>query len=182
MSKKDDERKACFIHIPKNAGMSIETVISGHGHESIVDYFGVSGENLGGWNISAIVRNPYDRAVSIWAHGVQLRDCPFEWPEKFRDFVYALPRRLWWTHARPQYTFLLTKKGISANHILRYEELDEAYQTICGFHGIENPPELPHVNQSERNRNLICYYDSDLIRRINDIYWDDFRYFGYQRL
>lgn len=181
MSKKDDTLKACFIHIPKNAGMSIESVIGGYGHESVCDYFGVSGENMEGWNISAVVRNPYDRAVSIWAHGLQLRDCVFEWPTSFRDFVYDLPRKLWWVHARPQYSFLLTKRGITAIHILRFEELPYAYQTVCKLHGIENPPELPHVNQSDRET-WANYYDSDLSRRITDIYYEDFDCFGYKRL
>lgn len=181
MSKKDDHRKSCFIHIPKNAGMSIETVISGCGHESVCDLFGVSGENVEGWNISAIVRNPYDRAVSIWAHGCQQRDCTFEWPAAFRDFVYELPRRIWWVHARPQFSFLLTKRGITVTHLLRFEELPIGYETVCQMHGIDNPPGLPHVNRSGRGH-WTTYYDSDLRRRVTDIYYEDFDYFGYKRL
>lgn len=184
MSKKDDNLKSCFIHIPKNAGMSIEAVIAGFGHETVSGYFGNDGTNLEGWNVSAIVRNPYDRAVSVWAHGRQVSDAPFEWPERFSDFVHLLPTRLWQVHARPQYSFLITKNGLGGNSKLfigRLEKMDEAYVRICELFGIENPTELPHVNRSE-HRHWSDYYTYDLIQAINRLYWEDFAHFGYPTL
>lgn len=184
MSQKDDSLKSCFIHIPKNAGMSIESVIYGCGHETVADLFGNEGKDSDGWNISAIVRNPYDRAVSVWAHGLQVSDAPFNWPARFSDYVGLLPTRLWQTHARPQYSFLITKAGLGGKGNLfvgRFERLPEAYGRICGLHGVENPPDLPHVNRSLR-RHWKDYYTYDLIQAINRLYWEDFAYFDYPTL
>lgn len=184
MSCKDNNLKSCFIHIPKNAGMSIETVISGCGHDSVSDLFGNDGKDSEGWNISAIVRNPYDRAVSVWAHGLQVSDAPFQWPVKFSDYVSLLSTRIWQVHARPQYSFLITKAGLGGKGKLflgRFENMPEAYNMICTLHGIENPPELPHVNPSE-HRHWRDYYTYDLIQAINWLYWEDFAYFNYHTL
>lgn len=184
MSKRDNNLKACFIHIPKNAGMSIESVIGSAGHETVYEYFGKDGNTLEGWNVSAVVRNPYDRAVSVWAHGRQVADSPFHWPERFSDFVQILPTRLWQIHARPQYSFLITKAGLGGNgrlFLARFERLDQGYQRICEFHGIENPPPLPHVNSSE-HRHWSDYYTYDSIQAINRLYWEDFACFDYPTL
>lgn len=184
MSKRDPDLKSVFIHIPKNAGMSIEAVLGAAGHASLCDMFSKDGLDLEGWNVSAIVRNPYDRMVSVWAHGRQVGDAPFEWPERFSDFVHQLPTKLWQTHARPQYSFLITKNGLGGKGNLfvgRFEKLDEAYRRICALHGIEEPPPLIHKNRSN-HLPWREYYTPELIQVINRLYWEDFSYFDYPML
>lgn len=172
-----------FIHIPKNAGTSIQraTRLPSMGHKKIRD---IKGKHF------ACCRNPYDRAVSIYwflkhSHGrfpvsLAARSLSIDayWNEIFTDGVPM--------HGgifQQQMEFLKEKDGDGVSErveLLRYETLAEDWPAFAAEHGMD---ELSHKNKSilRPNRHWSEELNKESVAKIAELYSEDFDVLGYDR-
>jgi hypothetical protein len=180
---------ACFIHIPKTGGVSIQTALELQQFRSRVSIRGrrrysgliTFGHQLVGRLIHAryvprdmflfsFCRNPYDRAVSLWAHYRR----EYEPDMTFVGFCHRL-RRLSWRIRSPQVTWL---RGIKLDFLGRFETLEADFARLCDVLGVQRRA-LPHLNAGSRSPWCGGYYDDELQAIIRRQYAPDFERFGY---
>ena len=192
--------KVVFVHVPKTAGSSIEDalemrdseareeILSGYiNNERYKKYSTPWSQHLKASEISeikpgvmkeyfsfAVVRNPYERAVSSWLwkqkkgiarSGIQLRD--------FLVLKYSNDN-----HHLSQVDFITKNEEIIVDKIIRFEELEEGWKEICNILGIEK--KLPHLNKSSGVDHYSKYYDFETRRLLERIYWRDLDFFNYK--
>lgn len=166
MSYCDNERKIMFVHIPKTGGTSIESIIGGGGHSSINDVFHNRKSEVNQWMFVAMVRNPYERLVSAWAHCRQFKDQPFSPNETFDQYIENLPERLWQVHLRPQYSFLMFQGTVRGSFVGDYENFQEDAQRILNYFG-HPTVEISHKRKLEYGdwRDYYKQKHVDIVRR-----------------
>ena len=167
-------KKCIFVHIPKVAGQSIETVLraaasaSGSveedfglrkrrrgeaGPERLAHLTGIEYRDLGYVSREefqtffkfAFVRNPWDRAYSIYRH-FGLED--YVGYEYFLRHILCkgLRRKQYW-FVRPQCDFVLDANGeVCVDFLGRFETLDKDFAHAADVLGL-NESRLPHVNR-----------------------------------
>jgi hypothetical protein len=91
----------------------------------------------------AVVRNPWDRIVSLWAFWNKLKkdDVPFD------TFVrnlstYKFQDNSWFTFDQPQKAWI--PNGVT--YLLKFETLDQDFVQIQNIYGCTDP--LPKINES----------------------------------
>ena len=209
--------RTIFVHIPKTAGTSVEAVLGMHGDKldiGIRPYFNqqVDHERLYGRNLQhltaaelkrllhqdgvfdryfkfSIVRNPWDRLVSVlawsdqkWAKGQQLSTDEFETAlRKLHDLFVAsqeTSRPMWVPpHLRPQSSFVMDEsRGSLVDFIARYERLSLDWDVICERIGIRTA--LP-LRMRSYHRGYQDYYTADSRAWVAEIYAKDIDAFGY---
>ncbi len=185
-------RNFIFIHIPKTAGTSIESIIGGSGHKSLSQIM-KDGSDAFGHQVGdppppavAFVRNPYDRMVSGYHFIRQVDYC--ELPASFEKFVWWLrdqnPEQ--WSlrdyfekkleHFAPQHMFIDFDGFAGHTQVYRFERLKEDWKLFCERFMIVG--ELPHTQRS-RHRSWRTYYDSATKAIVHELYKTDFELFGY---
>lgn len=198
---------AVFIWIPKTAGTSVWRALgfpklkSRHavrhrftnrgpvtfGH---MDYARLVSEGLvkPGFDQSAfkfaIVRNPYDRAVSLFTYlskpEVGLIPADLSFLEFCRRLAsegcppIGLYNREQWSQCNPQARWT---EHITLDYIGRIESIEASFEVIASRLGI-NPDRLPHENRSKRS-SYQDYYCRESAETIRDFYKDDFDAFEY---
>jgi len=183
------DRVAIFIHIPKTGGMSISEALKvtkyrnrrrikkGATYSGIVTF----GHELLPWLqrrglvpadafFFAFCRNPYDRAVGLWAFNNRRNGLNLT----FREFCLNLGN--WgWRIRYPQARWL---DGLELDFLGRFETLQADFERLCGLLGVERTKALPHLNQTEHAPYPTCYDDvTQAIVRAH--YARDFERFGY---
>jgi predicted lipase len=128
----------------------------------------------------SIVRNPYDRLVSFfaWLDG--------KWKyeellsiETFRNYLAKSTKAIFKGKnllPKPQYEFLVYKKNILADVILRFEQLAEELELLSEH--LNKQITLEHRMQSI-HKNYSEYFDKESIEIVKRIYRKDFEYFNY---
>ena len=162
-----------FRRLPRNASTSIESVSHQFGAFGILKSRVPLSEyrHLEDWRkIFAVIRNPYDRVVSMY-HWFE------SWSLSFDGFVESLVERkgfndeqLW--HTEPQYPYV-TVDGKVAVTLLRFDNLKEEFEKFCETLGMSI--ELPHLNKSEDKCYYKGYYNTRTLNLVKEIYEDDFR-------
>jgi len=129
----------------------------------------------------AIVRNPYDHAVSSYVftqtntHGRRHKDAQ-SW--SFSDFLSYLERKDR-IMPRNQTAWLVNRcGGLQVDRILFSEDLDRGFAELCEFLNIKYAGKLPRINAMKR-KDYREYYSGDLKRRVEALYERDFDFFGY---
>lgn len=178
--------KFIFVHIPRTGGSSIETAFR----------FGMDRLN-GSYTFSAfpekhippatykakyfaswrnyfkftIVRNPWDRAVSLYEWVKMCVNHPRHTKLSFHNWMRSI--RFDSNATRPQAYWL----DSDINFIGRFENLESDFQHIC--EQIDVDVTLPHINRIEHNhyRN---YYTIETRDWIAELYKDDIRLFEYE--
>jgi|SaaInlStandDraft_3_1057020.scaffolds.fasta_scaffold18525_1 chondroitin 4-sulfotransferase 11 len=194
----NDKYKLIFIHIPKNAGISIEQALFGQkiGHKSIKEFEAYDAKKLEEYFKFSVVRNPYDRLVSafhflkkggrndidkVWAKNNLANINNFnEFIDKLKDksFVKAILNQ---QHFRPQYEYLINAQGkLKIDYILEFENLQKDFESMLEKINIESRG-LKHKNKSNRN-NWEEYYDENSKELIHKLYQKDFELFYEKRL
>lgn len=130
-----------------------------------------------------VVRNPYDRCVSMWSDKLARRTGATARILKqhtnmrigmgFQEFIAALVshsrrKRMWNQHFQTQRDVL---SGLEIDVILAFEELQEDW--VRHIHHRFNIPYLNPENQSQRSP-WVDYYDQITLTRVNQIYSGDF--------
>lgn len=128
----------------------------------------------------AIVRNPYDRFVSVCAflnrENIDFSADPVPWMLSALDRPRFRERML----VRPQVGMLIDGAGnLAIDFIGRFEQLPAAVDNIAHHIGVRSL-ELPHRNRSPR-KDTAHYLTPALIESLNDLYADDFRLLRYTR-
>lgn len=128
--------------------------------------------------IYAVVRNPWDRLVSNWAHMKRENktELGFEefvnsrWWESahYDNWVQHRPCS-WWTHQGGQQM---------ADKVLRFEDFGHVAEVLAEAAGVELGV-VPHDNGSEHG-NYRGYYTDKLANTVAEIYAEDISNFGYQ--
>ena len=185
--------KTIFVHIPKNAGTSIETFFKKdtytfdermfNRHDTIKeirwklecnDKFKKSKE-YNKWKKFAIVRNPYDRMVS-WYFFYNIKNLTrhadntsfYSWvknPTKFNLFEET--KYL----LKPQYTWI-----DDTVTILKYENLNEELNNF-----FNKEIELPIINKTN-HKQYLEYYNQESLDVVYEKYKKDFKKFNYKKL
>lgn len=191
------QNRAFFIHIPKNAGTSIATLL---GLQRPADYhapaiaFRSADRRLYDQSFSfAVVRNPWDRLVSayhfvsrdsVFADDRRWREAHLAHAKDFRAFVRALNRPLFRGRVlanqlfTPQWHFLTDLSGrLIVNHIVRHEALDDGIRVATERLGLGRQI-TPHVNASEHSP-YRDEYDDEGRALVASIYRRDIELFGF---
>jgi hypothetical protein len=177
------QKRFLFVHIPKTAGNSIQSVLRDYSEDQVValrkeqdgiERFGLRNpkykikkhstlseyrDALGHEQFRDLykftcVRNPWDRMVSYYFTPTQ---SPETWsPKKFRGIISKAV-------SVPDYLRLdIGEEEPFANvdYIMRFESLVDDFRAVCMAIGI-SPPTLPQYNRSSREH-YSKYYDDEL--------------------
>jgi hypothetical protein len=199
------EHRCIFVHIPKCGGSSIEAVLwpgprtaedlwmgfvsqynnkyqtGGLQHLCAHQIRQEVGEDaFSSYFKFAVVRNPWDKAVSQY---VYMRERPdlrslvgMEPNDEFKTYLQLIRKRLH-VQWQPQHEFILDASGnLLVDSVARYEHLERDASKIFAVLGV--PAHLPRVNVSERLPTE-RYYDREAADMIADMYAYDVRLLGY---
>lgn len=158
------EYKFIFLHIPKCAGMSVGIELSKACNMNPNDYKGTQiHQCLFDYNkykdyfVFTFVRNPYDRAHSVFKYQYFLKDYSFENSLAIMDELfgnYFERGKGEFIHLTSQVDFLKGKysdgidKFPSIDFIGRFENLQEDFDYVCDKIGIPKV-EMVHANKSD---------------------------------
>ena len=204
----DLNRNVVFVHIPKTAGTAIELALGikaeGTNHGNIL--WGPADVRRGGskqhytygeilaerpevvkWPAFAVVRNPWDRMVSGWAHHAK-------WKSEvgsFSNFVELAKREVFennnpnWLdgYVRIQSDFI---RGYEEKvHVLRFEDLQEEFNALTAIVDelADVEPQLPRtagrLESTGTGPDYRIHYDDKLKETVSLLYREDIQKFGY---
>lgn len=197
-----------FIHIPKTGGTSVEYALIG----DRCDFDRVDYEYLWGWCpdrriwlqhaspqqlvdldlvdrseladsfVFAIVRNPFDRAVSAFhylrrARGGFTSMLERSGPWHPRLAIPETPRYVG-DHMRPQTDYLTLDGDPVLDHVGRFENLAESWAEVRNR--VHDAPDLPHSNASRsRFEHYSQFYSDREVELVRKLYRTDLAAFDY---
>jgi hypothetical protein len=194
------QKRFLFVHIPKTAGNSIQSVLRDYSeddvvalraeqdgverfglrnpmykirkHSTLAEYRAALGEaKFGDLYKFTCVRNPWDRMVSYYFTPTQK---PAAWdPKKFRKVI---------SRALPVADYLRLEQGKkdpfgNVDYIMRFENLADNFRTVCAALDI-SPVPLPQYNRSSREH-YSKYYDHELRELVRARFDAEIERFGY---
>jgi hypothetical protein len=128
----------------------------------------------------AVVRNPWDRAVSSWKHCMDKKQFP---RCTFKEFIHApleqmTPQQRY--HSSPQWPHIVDCDGKIAhlNHVGRFENLLGTCDWIANALEFEPQEPIPHNNSSDRKQ-YASYYDEQCIQKVAQVFRQDIEMFDY---
>ena len=177
-----------FVHVPKSGGYSIKhvlnttpglrTIFFGHPTHAHPDltmirrYVGASH-----WHRLfkfAIVRNPWDRAVSCY-HWLRdnpgMMECQAARTLEFKEWILQQTTNSYFCMTWEQKAFT-NMNGLEINKVIRFEALEEGLKDILWL------PSIP-IHNSTKHGHYSEYYDSKAKDKIYELYRDDIKEFGY---
>lgn len=207
------ERRCIFIHIPKCAGSSIEDAIwgpdrSGRSPEdlwmgAIAPYRNkyqtgglqhllahqvrteVGDEVFGSYFRFAVVRNPWDRAVSQYLYLKRHRELQtFYGLGRWVSFSGYLRRLkevgpIFHCQSTEQWRFLLDDHdSMLVDELVRFEAIGEGYDKVASRLGVTAA--LPHARKSPNRKPYGAYYNAWSRETVGKLYAKDVELFGYE--
>jgi len=209
---------AIFIHVPKTGGRSLVTDL---GFTTILDNFvksKIKGKisfghvyigslikkdliSMDYFNNSfkfSIVRNPYDRCVSLFfyikyvsAHKKIIREDLKKYMSEFRLFCGGLnkirPIGLFNvvgnSQANTQTSWLTYNKKMFCNYVGRFENYCESVKKIASELKMKIPDQLSNICESKVHKefNYRDFYDPQTLKLVSSYYSVDFDNFGYDK-
>lgn len=170
-----------FIHVPKTGGTSFMSPFSPYWKLLARDDIKIRGHHRANrlarqypdeWKKYfkfAFVRNPWDRAVSLWlTHDSKHENNLEGFLDRIRDNFYSLVSVL------PQFVWV----SDDMDYVGQYENYARETAWIIGKLGLPLLP-LKHLRKTERNPDYRKYYDIKALTLANDIYRKDIERFGY---
>lgn len=188
---KANNTRYIFIHIPKTAGTSIlkyfKNTEKGQVHDKISH--NSYKHSVGKLKSFAMVRNPYDRLLSIFLHWKYNLKRIKETTE-FEEFVLNLNEPKLWCKSQfvkkwqnkyidPQVTWISNGKNVPiVDYIIKFENINEDFNNFLVSEGFKDIKELPHTNKT-KHTDYKDYYNDDMIKVVVDKYKKDLEYFNY---
>jgi len=214
--------KYLFIHIPKTAGISLSQGMlkyTGVGAKLVTDTQGVEhsvhthtdaltmkrilGEQYKRYHTFSVVRNPWDRLVSLYhfklqsaqdrLSGVRRPKAGVSRENDMEEIAYLsrLGFKSWLLNGKcdchlysdsltrlSQKSWLVDENGeLIVNQVLKFETLDEDLKTLRGRINIDY--EARDTNKSNRLE-WINYYDLESFHYVNEVFKDDIEAFDYR--
>ena len=197
--------KAIFIHIPKNAGQSIEKTLEMYGGKPEDTLWGrvqnryvlqhltaaqliqtqlIPEETWNTYFKFAVVRNPWSKAVS--EYNWYLRYGP---TIDFSHWVDTLERRLDINsaihmkeigHNVEQHRFVFDRAGdLMVDRLLRFEALERDFSMICADNKWNVKLLYEEATKTQSNVAFQDYYSEATALKIQQIYREDIERFGY---
>lgn len=177
-----EQSKFIYMKPAKTAGTSIlrasfEKEVSGIFHlKDQPDQFQewvnrITDEELEEYYIFSVVRNPWDRLVSLAAY--------FKVP--FKEFIQNIDD--YWEdkniriHSLPLSLYTHIGDSQFVDFICRFECLQPDINLVFDHIGI-NRQQLPYVNRS-KHKHYSCYYTEYEIKKVQEIYKNDIKNYGY---
>lgn len=186
------KHKFVFIHIPKTAGTSIESLFINNAH--IKDVPGkhnmvsdIGSEFLKKYFTFTFVRNPWDRMVSYYNFRLKRSFDMYNHGDSFKEWIRFLcsdevqniKAYQFNLAIKSQYEFLVSKSNeISVDFIGRFENFQEDFNTICDKIGMPQQ-KLPHKNATN-HKHYTEYYDDESREIVAEKYAKDIEYFNYE--
>lgn len=205
------QRDAVFIWIPKTAGSSVWTFLRQYHCPKLKSYYAAKHCFCQrGWVTFAhqsypqlleanvvnqefdqrafkfcFVRNPYDRAVSLYFYLKRIGDVHHKL--SFKGFVRVLQNRAipeiglynrqGLSQCNSQVRWLKNRKReLLVDFIGRFENIEKDFKKLCSELGTKG--QLPHVNRTEHTH-YKNYYDDETKRIVANIYAEDLEQFSY---
>ena len=174
-----DKYKAIFIHIPKNAGTSIEEYFGNESvriqpskHADIHEIKSRFKNSYNNYKKFTIIRNPYDKMVS-WYFYLKKNLGNYNVIE-FNDWIKD-PSKFW--HANDPISFLKPQYDWIDDtvEIIKFENLNKEINSF-----FNKKINLPVTNKSNHN-NYLEYYNKQSLDIIYDKYKKDFIKFNYKK-
>ena len=201
-----------FIHVPKTGGNSVSTALQtytdiqfmeanspkGLGvsenfwpidpiygsikHFSVDKWSELLGESISDYFLFGTVRNPIDRAISLYFFMKQtfihkqiswLEDNSEDARDRFSKSEFC---KFLHSGVPSQLSFLNSSAGLDI-HLMRYERLVDDFAAVCRKLGL-NDTSLPVINASRRPP-LKHLLDARTQKLLVEVFEDDFRSFGY---
>ena len=194
------QKRFLFIHIPKTAGNSIQSVLRDYSedelvalrseqdgverfglrnpkyklkkHSTLADYRAALDEtDFGNLYKFTCVRNPWDRMISLYFTPTQNAAA---WDRKrFRKII---------AKALPVSDYLRLNEHENdpfenVDYIMRFENLEDEFRTVCAELDI-SPTALPKYNRSNREH-YSKYYDDELRELVRTRFATEIEHFGY---
>jgi len=194
-------KKFIFVHIGKNGGRSIDSVLRRYAekfitHQHILDI--IKDGSIDDYFKFAFVRNPWDRCVSRYHyvknksvrgkayHNTTFRDFVFNKNDRFKlsaGFIRHSPRLVKvYEEKSPfeqQLDWISDENGkILADFIGRFENIQEDFDIVCDKIGIPRE-KLPHKNKS-KHKHYTEYYDEETKEVVARRYVKDIEFFKYK--
>jgi hypothetical protein len=121
----------------------------------------------------AVVRNPWDRVVSLWAFWNKLKKEDVLFDAFVRNLQsYKFSENSWFTFDQPQKAWI--PDGVT--YLLKFETLEQDFVQIQNFYECTDP--LPKVNVSQ-HEDYHTYYTDETRDIVAQVFKDDIEAFGY---
>jgi hypothetical protein len=184
----DHRRKLILVHIARTGGTSIEAALVGDDwwridpdtkHLSASQSRRHYGDDVwSAYTTFSVVRNPWDRIVSMWATGWWFSDVTeFEGvaPATLHDFVARVR-----PHPNEKYESLHYHEILDepVDHVLRFERLQEEFSALLEGVGADDLV-LPRAEPSERGHHRE-YYDERTMALVGETFARDISTYGYR--
>lgn len=196
--------RTIFVHIPKTGGQSIETMFlrdlgltwdqraplllrpnsdPARGPERLAHLYAdeyvafgyVTPQDFAQYFKFAVVRNPWDRAISQYKFAYQ-QNMSFA---DYVDNVIVGRRALSERHVAPQYRFVFDGNGVClVDRLLRFERLADEFPDLSQKIFRERRP-LSAVNVSRDRTDYRRFYDERTAAAVADAFRQDIDAFGY---
>lgn len=199
------QNKFVFIHIPKTGGTALSEILLEGGASSIEpneeykighrknqtlchmtykELYEDLNINLQDYYKFTIVRNPWDRAVSLWAYRFKKKGISFvrylHYVEnkdlKILDKIF-INYHIGQAMIRPQSDYVLINGEIKLDKIYRFENYEEEINSLREKLNIKK--EIVKINSST-HEHYSEYYNKKTIRQIERIYSQDIELFNYK--
>ena len=187
------DQKTIFVHIPKCAGTSIESLFYQNAidkdvpgkHLTFREY--QQKEGFKNFKYFTFVRNPWDRAVSYFFYRKKRKLDLFGYAS-FNDWIafyssddvheYKDSHNQFWRACLTQKDFISTENGDMVSTIGKTEFLHDAWNDIKYLHGIQVESKLPHINRTN-HMNYREHYNDETRKIIEKRFLVDIDTFKY---
>jgi len=191
------EDRITFIHVPKNAGTSIVNFFKrSYKTQSLPTKHTTWSQLPTEWqhNTFCVVRNPYDRIVSLYKFQIKVLERKQrlypnfinpqleELSKGFKNYVMncqetIFKKRLNYKNTDAKWTNWQQLKYLSGNfekiNILRYENLEKDFTQLLIENRIKQNRPLQKLNVSRSNNDYKQFYDTETRKEVEKFYQED---------
>lgn len=184
----DKRRKLIFVHVPRTGGSSIEISFNiglqtlernntiGSFHDKHWRASAYKTANPRQWDLFfkfSLVRNPWDRVISLYEWLKMHKTHPQRTTDSFKDWLLSITPNC--NSYKTQSWYL----NETMDFVGRYENLhkDWPYLVSNAFPLDAPAAPLPHINKTQRHG---VYHDAETIDFVGNYYRDDIDSYGYE--